>query len=212
MLEFYRHIEEFATPEEVRRFTDLIRQNAALFTETSGRGGLGPRYRIIDGDQIQSQLSDVATFGEYRVRSIVEDFAGQPLQSMASSRRAMRIQAYETKHHEFRWHFDQNSFVALVCVKNTNRGQTHVIPPGMSRLLRILRLPLYLVPQVYSLMPYETIHMAAGDLLLMRGSRVLHRGVTVDEEGERVLMAYAYDEVGKRPNPILDRVYRVLNF
>jgi hypothetical protein len=212
VLEFYRHIEDFATPEEVRRFTDLIRQNAALFTETSGRGGLGPRYRIIDGDQIQSQLSDVATFGEYRVRPIVEEFAQQPLHLFGSSKRAMRIQVYYKKHHGFRWHFDGHSYTAFLCLKNTNRGQTQLISSGLSQVLRFLLYPLYALPQVFSIVPYQEITMEAGDLYLLCGSRLLHRGVTLDEEGERILMVYGYDELDKKRNLLRDKIARALNY
>ena len=181
MSDVYRHINQFMTHEEVRRFTDLIRQNAALFTETSGRGGLGPRYRAINGDQIRSQLPEIAAFGDQRVRPIAEQFAQHQLCLLGSSKRAPRVQVYDKKHHEFRWHFDEAPYVAFVCLTNTNRGQTHLIPPGLSRVLRFLLYPLYAVPQVFSIMPYEAITMEAGDLFLMRGSRVLHRGVTLDE-------------------------------
>ena len=72
--------------------------------------------------------------------------------------------------------------------------------------------PLYAVPQAFSIVPHQVTQMEAGDLLIMRGSHVLHRGVTLADEGERILVVYAYDEVGKRPNPIRDKIARVLNY
>ncbi len=211
-MEAYRHLKQFMTHEEVQQFTYLIQHNAALFTETSGRGGLGPRYRVIDGDQIRSQLPEIANFGEERVRPIAEEFAQQPLHLFGSSKRAMRIQVYNKKHHGFRWHFDGHSYTTLLCLKNTNRGQTQLISPGLSQVLRFLLYPLYAVPQVFSIMPYQTITLEAGDLYLHRGSRLLHRGVTLDEEGERILVVYGYDELDKKRNPIRDKIARALNF
>lgn len=200
------------TSDEVRNFNDLIQQNAALFTETSGRRGLGPRYRVIDGDQIRSQLPEIAAFGEQRVQPMAEDLAREPLRFLGFSKRSMRIQVYDKKHHGFRWHFDGHSYTALLCLINTNHGQTHLISPGLSRVLRFLLYPLYAVPQVFSIMPYQTITMEAGDLILMRGSRLLHRGVTLDEDGERILVVYTYDEPDKKRNPIRDKIARALNY
>ena len=212
MSDVYRHIKQFLVPEEVRHFRDLIQHNAALFTETFGRGTMGPRYRVIDGDQIRSQLPEIANFGEERVRPIAEQFAGEPVQLFGFSKRSMRIQVYDKKRHGFRWHFDGHSYTALLCLKNTNRGQTQLISPGLSQVLRFLLYPLYPVPQVFSIMPYQTITLEAGDLYLHRGSRLLHRGVTLDEEGERILVAYGYDELDKKRNPIRDKIARALNY
>ena len=211
-MEAYRRIKKFMTSDELENFTDLIHKNTELFSETLGRGTLGPRYRVVNGDQLRSQMPEVETFGEQRVRPIVEHFAGEPLRPMDFSKRSMRIQLYEKKQHGFRWHFDGHSYVALLCLKNTNRGQVHVISPRLSQFLRFLFYPLYAVPQVFSLMPYKEITVEAGDLLLMRGSRVLHRGVTLEEKGQRLLIVYTYDELDKKPNPLRDKIARALNY
>lgn len=211
-MEAYSRIKKFMTSDELEKFTDLIHKNTRLFSETLGRGTLGPRYCVINGDQIRSQMPEVETFGEERVRPITEKFAGHPLQLMVSLKRSMRIQVYRKKHHGFRWHFDEYPYVALLTLKNTNRGQTHVISQRLSQFLRFPFYPLYAVPQVFSLMPYKEITVEAGDLLLMRGSRVLHRGVILEEEGERIIMAFWYDRPGKQPNPLRDKIARALNF
>jgi len=211
-MEAYRHIKKFMTPDELENFTDLIHKNTKLFSETLGRGTLGPRYRVVNGDQLRSQVPEIGAYGEQRVRPIVEHFAGETLRPMEFSKRSMRIQLYEKKQHGFRWHFDGHSYVVLLCLKNTNRGQVHVISPRLSQFLRFLFYPLYTVPQVFSLMPYKEITVETGDLLLMRGSRVLHRGVTLEEEGQRFLIVYAYDELDKKPNPLRDKIARHLNY
>lgn len=200
------------THEEVRDFNNLIQRNAALFKELFGRGPLGPRYRVINGEQIRDHMPEIATYEEQRVRPITEEFAGEPLQPVGSSKRARRIQTYTNKYHRFRWHLDAQSYTVLLCLKNTNRGQTQVISQRMSQVLQFVLYPLYAVPQVFSIVPHQGITMAPGDLLLMRGRRVLHRGVTLDEEGERILMVYAYDEAGRKPNPLRDKIARALNY
>lgn len=211
-MDAYRHLQNFLTQDEVERFYNLIQSHDGLFLETQGRAGLGPRYRVIDGDQIRQHISDIADLGEDRVRPVAEQVFGQRIQLLGSSRRSMRVQQYERKFHGFRWHRDAHDYVALLALKNTNQGQTQIISPGWSRILKYLLYPLYAVPQVFSLAPYLQITLAAGDLLLLRGTRVLHRAVTLDEEGERTLIVFTYDAFGKRPNPFRDKIARFLNY
>lgn len=211
-MEGYRHVPGFMTAEELSRLRQLVVDRQDLFTEVHGRGGLGPRYRVIDGDQIHELLTDVEAFGETRVRPLTEDFARRPLAPLGSSRRAMRVQAYERRDHGFRWHFDGHPYVALVTLENTNDGQTQFISPGLSWWLRFLLYPFYAFPQIFSLFPRSSVATRPGDLLVMRGGRVLHRGVTLLEEGERILLAYTYSEPGSRPNPFRDWIARRLNY
>ena len=46
----------------------------------------------------------------------------------------------------------------------------------------------------------------------MRGARTLHRGITLSEEGERVLLAYTFDQPGKKPTPFRDWIAKRLNY
>lgn len=211
-MEAYRHVPGFTTREELSRLRQLVEDRRSLFTEVHGRGGLGPRYRVIDGDQIHDLLPEVEDFGDRRVRPLAESFAGHSLQPLGSSRRSMRVQSYERRDHGFRWHLDGHSYVALVALENANGGQTQFISPGLTKLLRFLLYPLYAFPQVFSIFPRSSVTMEAGDLLVMRGARVLHRGITLSDEGERILIAYTYDELGKKPNPFRDWIARRLNY
>ena len=205
-------IKNFMIAGELQQFNRLIWNKAELLVETFGRAGLGPRYRVIDGDQIRKAIPEIEAYGERRVRPVAERLAGQPLRLMGSSKRSMRIQVYDQKRHGFRWHFDGHSYAAILTLKNTNRGQTHVISEGLSRILRFLLYPLYPVPSVFSIVPYQAIVGEAGDLLFIGGSRVLHRGVTLEREGERILLVYTYDETDRKPNAIRDRIARGLNY
>jgi hypothetical protein len=211
-MEAYRHVPGFLTAEEVERLRRQVAERQDLLTEVHGRGGLGPRYRVVDGDQIHAHLGGVEELGERRVRPLAEEFAGAPLAPLGSSRRSMRVQVYERRDHGFRWHLDGHPYVALVTLENTNDGQTQFLSPGLSRWLRFLLYPFYAFPQVFSLFPRSSVATRPGDLLVMRGGRVLHRGITLLDEGERVLLAYTYAEPGSRPNPFRDWIARRLNY
>ena len=211
-MEAYRHVPGFLSAEEVSRLNRLIADYEDLYTEVHGRGGLGPRYRVIDGDQIHASLPEAEALGDQRVRPLAEEFAGEPLRPLGSSKRSMRVQAYEQREHGFRWHLDGHAYVALVTLKNTNRGQTQFISPALTRFLRFLLYPLYAVPQVFSVFPRSAVTAEPGDLLVMRGGRTLHRGITLSDQGERILLAYTYDPPGKKPNPFRDWIARRLNY
>lgn len=211
-MDLYRHVPGFLSDEELERLTRLIESQESLYAEVHGRGGLGPRYRVIDGDQIHERLPEVEELGGRRVRPLAEDFAGEPLQPLGSSKRSMRVQTYRRQEHGFRWHLDGHKYVALVTLRNTNGGQTQFLSPALTRFLRFLLYPLYAVPQVFSIFPRRTVTARAGDLLVMRGGRAIHRGITLSDEGERILIAYTFDPAGKKPNPLRDWIARRLNY
>ncbi|HYG63360.1 MAG TPA: hypothetical protein VEL74_12320 [Thermoanaerobaculia bacterium] len=211
-MELYRHVPGFLSAEEVSRFLRLLEDHEDLYTEVHGRGGLGPRYRVIDGDQIHEMLPEVEALGDRRVRPLAEEFAGQPLRPLGSSKRSMRVQTYERREHGFRWHLDGHAYVVLVTLQNTNGGQTQFISPGLTRFLRFLLYPLYAFPQVFSIFPRRAVTAHAGDLLAMRGARAIHRGVTLSDQGERILIAYTFDAPDKKPNPFRDWIAKRLNY
>jgi hypothetical protein len=211
-IEAFRHVQGFLAQEELVHLIALVGEHQRLFRDVDGKGGLGPRYRVVDGDQILADLPAIAELGDKRVRPLAEEFAGRPLAPLASSKRAMRIQAYTRADHGFRWHFDGHPYVALVTLENGNEGQTHFMSLALSRWLRFVLYPLYPLPQVFSVVPSQAVTARAGDLLVMRGARALHRGVTRAEHGRRVLLAFTYDEPGKPANRLRDAIARRLNY
>jgi hypothetical protein len=211
-MELYRHVPGFLSAEDVSRLLRLLEDHDDLYTDVHGRGGLGPRYRVIDGDQIHEMLPEVEALGDRRVRPLAEEFAGHPLRPLGSSKRSMRVQAYERRDHGFRWHLDGHAYVVLVTLKNSNGGQTQFISPGLTRFLRFLLYPLYAFPQVFSIFPRRAVSAQAGDLLAMRGARAIHRGVTLSDQGERILIAYTFDPPDKKPNPFRDWIAKRLNY
>jgi hypothetical protein len=212
MIEGYRHVQRFLAAEELAHLQGLVEGRQDLFTEVHGKGGLGPKYRVIDGDRILAELPAIAELGDRRVRPLAEDFAGHSLAPLASSKRAMRVQTYARREHGFRWHFDGHSYVALVTLENGNQGQTHFLSARLSWWSRFLLYPLYPVPQVFSLLPRTEVTAQPGDLVVMRGARILHRGVSRREDGRRTLLAFTYDLPGKRANPFRDAIARRLNY
>ena len=211
-MEGYRHVRGFLGEGELAALTARVERKAALYRDVHGKAGLGPKYRVIDGDQILAELPEVAELGDRRVRPVAEDFAGHPVAPLASSKRAMRVQAYARREHGFRWHFDGHEYVALVTLENGNRGQTHFVSPRLSRWMRPLLYPLYPVPQVFDALPHQAVEAAPGDLLVMRGARILHRGVSGSDAGRRVLLACTFDRPGKRANRLRDAIARRLNY
>ncbi len=208
----YQHLQAFLSPAEVAHFRQLVDDHASLMAEIHGRGGLGPRYKVIDGDQIRDRLPAIEALGQQRVRPAVERFAGEPLGAFASPRRAQRVQVYSRRDQGFRWHRDGHPYVALVTLENGNAGQTQFISPALSRILRYLIYPLYPVPQLFSLLPRSAVTCDAGDLLIMRGRLTIHRGVTLAESGRRSLFVYAFDRAGEHPSPLRDLIARKLNY
>jgi hypothetical protein len=208
----YQNFAGFLPPGDVAFFRRLVEAHADLLTEIRGRGGLGPRYRVIDGDQIRAHLPAIESLGQERVRPLVESFAGEPLGAFASPRRAQRVQIYSRPDQGFRWHRDGHPYVALITVENGNAGQTQFISPALSRFLRYLIYPLYPVPQLFSLLPRTAVTCGAGDLLVMRGRLAIHRGVTLAAGGRRILFVYAFDRAGERPSRLRDLIARKLNY
>jgi len=58
----------------------------------------------------------------------------------------------------------------------------------------------------------KTLVGAAGDLLVIKGGEVLHRGVTTREDGERLVFVATYNPVGTKPTPLWDWFARRLNY
>ena len=202
-----------------------------LRSDLAAVGGIGglPGWREIHGHQVRAGLwqdaarvphrfaldgrqREVQALGEEGVLPVMEEFAGKKLALIPDSKRSMRVQQYLTKEHRFRWHCDGHAYVALVALENTNRGQTDFISPRLSWFLRYPLYPIRFFDRLCATFPYDSVMMEAGDMLIMDGATSLHRGVTHDEGGERLLLAYAFDEIGRKSNSIRDRIARKINY
>ena len=206
-----RLIKGFATPAEIDALTRLIKTHDSLFKETSGKSRLGPRYRIIQGEEIRRELREISLFGAQRVRPAVEQFAERPLAESGLIAET-RVQAFDRSDHDFRWHFDTHPYSGLLTLWNENNSETQVISPRLSRALRLVLYPLYPFPAIFNRVPHHRYEMAPGDLLVMHGSRVLHRGVALAQQGSRVIIAYSFIEPGRKLNPLRLRIANLLNY
>jgi hypothetical protein len=207
----FRHLSGFLDATEVDGVLGAVRRRPELLRRIDGRAGLGPRYHVLDGELIREQVPEVLRCCLDRVLPAISEFAGEPLAPLPSPRRAMRVQIYSRADDGFRWHRDGHSFTALLTLRNASGGETQMLSPGLSRVLTPLLYALYPVPQIFSPLPRRTIVAQAGDLLLMRGRELIHRGVT-RLAGERVVAVFAFERPDYRPHPLHDAIARRLNF
>lgn len=172
---------------------------------------LGPNYWTLRGEDIHRYLPEVAEFGVTHVQPLVERFVGRSLHRCANPGRALRVQIFDEPAHEFRWHFDTSTVDALLTLRNTNGAQTQIVPLAWSRAVRPIYYPLYWAPALFSLLPHTAVDCEAGDLLLLQGTNVLHRGVSTQPHGDRILLVFAYEDEHHRAKPWRERFNKFLN-
>jgi hypothetical protein len=213
--EVVRVVRDFAAAEEVQDLVEAIWRKRALFREVDGRYGIAPHYRVIHGVAVHDELPEIVAFGEERIRPTAEAFAGRPLAPIPRSPHDIRIQHFAEPSHNFRWHFDGHTYNALLTLVNTSAAQTQVMSPSLSRAVRRIYAPLAFTPRVLSLLPRRGFTADAGDLLLLRGEGLLHRGAAGPAPGQRLLIVYCFNEVGKperRASWLRRRIVRAINF
>jgi hypothetical protein len=207
----YRHHAGFLSAGEVATLLAEIAAERASFQRIDGRAGLGPRYEVLGGDLVQSRLPALMQVLGERIQPAIAAFAGEPLEPLPSPQRAMRVQIYTAREDGFRWHRDGHAFTALLTLRNESAGETQMLSPRLSRLVVPFLYALYPVPQVFSTLPRRGVMAGPGDLLVMRGRQLIHRGVTA-RAGERVVAVFAFERPGYVPHPLHDFVARRLNF
>lgn len=209
-MEEWRHLRGFAAADELASLRDLIGRCRPLFRPTRSTAGLGPNCLRIAGDPVREHLPALVGYGDRVVRPAVEALAGRALQPASDFRRAIRVQMFAGRAHSFRWHFDISPFAALLTIDNPNQSETQIVATRLSGALRLGFYALYWLPSVFSLLPHRAVVAGAGDLLVMRGAELLHRGVARGA-GERIIVTFTYDEIGAQPNRVRARVARFLN-
>ncbi len=198
--------------DDLRR---AISGGESLFREVNGFAGMAPRYRVIHGTAVHRALPQVVSFGERLVRPLVEAFAGRPLAPLRENAFDIRIQLFRRGGDYFRWHFDGHTYNALVTLTNTIGAETEVVPFAVSRAVRRVYMPFALFPTVFSVLPRMRFAMDAGDVLVLRGGQLLHRGVCHGAEGERLLIVFGYNDADappRRVSPFRRRVSRLINY
>ena len=208
----YRLFPQFFTPAETARCLERVESRRDLFHAVAVKARMNLKYHVIDGNKIRQHFPDFFDLAENRLREHAQEVVGRPLELMRDAKRTMRIQSYRAKDEGFLWHFDGGLYGAIVTLVNTNLGATEIISPRLSRILKPVPFLLFPFPRILTLARPKKIVADPGDLLVLHGGALIHRGITQLDEGERVIFAVSYDPVGRKPNPIREFIARRLNF
>jgi hypothetical protein len=143
---------------------------------------------------------------------VTEETFGVSLEVMNDPKRAFRIQYYRKKEEGFKWHLDGGLYSVLLTLINTNEGATEVLSPEWSRILFPVPYLLFPFGRILEFAKPKPIPTRPGDLLVIKGGEVLHRGVTRKEDGERLVFVVSYNPLGTKPTPLWDWFARRLNY
>ena len=208
----YRRISGFLSRAEATRWLRRLDDVRDAFRAVGGKGGLGLPFHLMDGEDAKTYVGDVFTQLQPRMHEAAESATAARLEPIRDPRRALRIQRYRGSTDGFRWHFDGSHTTALLTLANTNGGATEVVAARWTPLLKPLFYGLYPLREVFSVIPHTRLVTEPGELLILSGRAVLHRGAAGDRPGERVVLLVAFDPAGARPRPIRDWIARRFNY
>ena len=210
--EGYRMFPQFLSRAETDRWLGLVESRSELFKSVNGKAGMSLPYHVLDGYKIDEQFPEFRELAAGALLRITEETFGVKLELMADPKRAFRIQRYRTKHEGFKWHLDGGLYSALLTLVNTNEGATEVLSPEWSRVLFPVPYLLFPFARLLELATPKPVVARAGDLLVIKGGEILHRGVTTKADGERLVFVATYNPVGTKPTPLWDWFARKLNY
>ncbi len=208
----YRVFPQFLSPQETERLLRQVQDRRDALKTVTAKARMNLAYHVVNGHEMQEDFPELCELAGGRLLELAQEQAGRPVELMRDPKRAIRIQHYRKKNEGFLWHLDGGEYGALLTLVNTNQGVTELLTPGMSRWLK---------PVPYLLFPFQGIlarahttkvHAEAGDLVILHGGTVIHRGLIQQEEGERTLLAASYDRVGKKTSRIWEWIARRLNY
>jgi hypothetical protein len=206
------HLAGFLSLEEISSLRKCIEQHAGSFQDVSSPLGMGPRYQVIDGEQLRSLNPGIIDLATAAIRPAIEREAGEAVELFGSLRRAVHVQSYSAPGDGFRWHFDAHAFAAILTLENKSGGSTEWMNPGPSRWLRLPLYTFYPWPQLFSALPRRAIVPRPGDLLILPGRGALHRGTRGPGAGRRLSIVFNFDVPGRRPSHFRDWIARRLNY
>jgi hypothetical protein len=187
-----------------------IAANRSNLRRTAGAAGFGPRYSVIDGQVIAAGMPLVASIGS-RLLPIVGRFAGHEVRPLGDSVRWGRVQCYDDPSEGFRWHFDGHDFAAVVTLVNEAGGGTELVGRGVSRIVRPFFYAFYALHRIFSILPCREVCGAPGDVLLIRGRDLLHRGKQ-RRPGRRTVLVFAFDTPGREVSRLRAWFARFVNY
>lgn len=207
MIDGYRWHRGWMTAAQTARWRALIVAQDDRFVHVRAKAGMNLPYLVLDGHRVGDELTALA---DGPMRAAVEASIGAPVELMRDPRRAVRVQRYR-KGHGFKWHLDGGRFGAIFTVENQNGGATEVLSPRASLWLRPAPYLLFPFPRILELAGPRALNADAGDLLVLDGGRIIHRG-TNPGDGERIVIAASYDPIGTRRPRVWDWIARQLNY
>lgn len=210
--EGYRVLSQFLSPEQITGWLSLIESRGNLFKPVAAKAGMSLAYNVLDGFTIDQHFPELRELAAGPLLRITQETFGVQLELMADPKRAFRIQCYRAKHEGFKWHLDGGLYSALLTLVNTNEGATEVLSPEWSRVLFPVPYLLFPFARLLEFAKPKPLIARAGDLLVIKGGEVLHRGVTTREDGERLVFVATYNPVGTKPTPLWDWFARRLNY
>lgn len=208
----YRLIPQFLSPQETERLLVQIRQRERSFQTVAAKARMNLSYHVVNGNELRRDFGEFFELAAGRLRELAEEQAGQPIELMRDPKRSVRIQSYRKKSEGFLWHLDGGEFGALLTLENTNQGVTEVLSPRLSRWLKPAPYLLFPFPGILARLGTTKIQAGPGDLLILHGGAVIHRGLIQQDEGQRTVLAASYDRKGKKSNPIWKWIARRLNY
>jgi hypothetical protein len=207
----YRHFPGFLSAAETERLLAQVREQAR-FQTVAAKAGMNLSYQVVDGLRMRDEFPDFYALAAGLLQETTQTLVEHPIELMRDVKRSVRIQSYRRKTDGFYWHLDGGAYGALLTLVNTNEGATDLLTPRLSRFLK---------PAPYLLFPFQRllelgrptrIVTAPGDLLIVHGGAVIHRGVMQLDEGERILLAASFDPVGRKKSPVWEWLARRLNY
>lgn len=207
----YRLFPGFLSAAETERLLEHVREQAR-FTTVAAKAGMNLSYHVVDGNRTRDELPEFFALASGLLQATTQSLIAQPIELMRDPKRAVRIQCYRRKTDGFFWHLDGGAYGALLTLVNTNQGATDLLTPRLSRLLK---------PVPYLLFPFQgllerarptRIVTAPGDLLILHGGAIIHRGLMQLDQGERILLAASFDPVGRKKSAAWEWLARRLNY
>jgi len=207
----YRLFPGFLSAAETGRLLEQVREQAR-FQAVPAKAGMNLSYHVVDGNRLRAELPDLFALASGRLQETAQALVDPPIELMRDPKRSVRIQCYRRKADGFLWHLDGGAYGALLTLFNTNGGATELLSPRLSRLLKPVPYLLFPFQRLLELGRPTRIVTAPGDLLIVHGGAVIHRGVMQHDEGERILLAASFDPVGRKKSQLWEALARRLNY
>jgi hypothetical protein len=208
----YRLFPQFLSPAETERLRALVGERQEKLQAVAAKAKMNLAYHVVHGNELRQSFPDFFELAAGRLLELAQEQAGIPLELMRDPKRAVRIQHYRKQSEGFLWHLDGGEYGALLTLVNTNHGVTEVLSPRLSRWLKPVPYLLFPFQGVLARMRTTRIVANAGDLLILHGGKVIHRGLIQQDDGERTLLAVSYDRVGKKTSRVWEWIARRLNY